>query len=123
MNLSDYIGIPFEYGGRGNGSYDCFGLVRDLYHKHHGVLIRDLKSSSDSKEIALMMSGDLVNWKEVEKKIGSVVLFRIRGVVGHIGFVSSSDSFVHTWEKTGGVTVEKLNDWEQRIIGYYHYVG
>ena len=123
MDVKDYIGIPFEYGARGDDKYDCFGLVRELYNKYHGILVKDIKSSSDAKEIALMMSGDLINWKEVDKRIGSVVLFKIKGIVGHVGFVVSNDSFIHTWEKSGGVAIERIAAWEKRIIGYYEYVG
>ena len=123
INVADYIGIPFEYGGRGPSKYDCYGLVMELYKRVHDVDIKDVKSPSELKKVAMMMSSDLHLWKQTEKRFGAVVLFKVKGLVSHVGFVIHGDKFIHTWDKSGGVVIEKLADWEKRIIGFYEYVG
>lgn len=119
---AELIGVPFEYGGRGPDSFDCYGLVKHLYEREHGVVIPDYKSPSDAPRINALFAGNVQLWQEVERAPGTVLLVRTR-ILNHVGFVVNDRQFMHTWHLSGGVVCERIQDWERRIIGYYKYVG
>ena len=123
MNYSDYIGLPFEYGARGPDCFDCYGLVMELYYQDHGIKLKEIKSSSNIKEIAMLMSADLILWKKAKNQRGSVVLLNVCGLASHVGYAIGNDKFIHTWERSGGVVIEKMSDWRHKILGFYQYAG
>lgn len=118
-----YIGIPFEYKGRGPDAYDCYGLLRKLYQEHRGILIPDYNSETEVERIAMQFSAGIEDWVEVEKREGVAVLMRVSGLGAHVGYVIGDGKFIHTWERTGGVAIERLDTWKNLIIGYYDYAG
>lgn len=123
----DLIGIPFKYGGRGPDTYDCWGLVMEL-QKRQGITVPDYASTNDFGKIAAMMAVGIMKWEKVEPTSGVVVAIRIpdaNGVsaVRHVGTVLTNGRLIHTWEKTHGVTIERLETWKRRIAGFYAYVG
>ena len=58
--LNDYIGIPYEFGGRAITGLDCYGLVKLIYHNEYGLVLPDWVV-------------DTVNLREVNRTISSVV--------------------------------------------------
>lgn len=119
--FGDLIGTPFEYGGRGD-TLDCYGLVM-LLHREAGIELPDFKSPSDHARIAAMMALERDFWAECSPDPGAVVLFRIGRHAAHVGVVIENDRFIHTWEQSNGVIIERLSDWKNRIVGFYEYVG
>lgn len=119
--VGDLIGVPFSYGGRGPDSFDCYGLVRHL-HALKGVDIPDYQSPSDGPRISAMMAGELRLWKEAPLRVGATILFKVPGNM-HVGTYLGKDRFIHTWESSGGVVVERLSTWQRRVMGIYEYVG
>jgi len=123
-DYADLIGTPFKYGGRENsGALDCYGFIMQMLRRD-GIEIPDYESPSDGASITAIFVGELRLWEKISTRPGAVHLFRVPGNL-HVGYAIDQDRFVHTWEKTGGVTVERLseNNWKQRLIGTYKYVG
>lgn len=120
MNFAALIGKKFEYGGRGPDSFDCYGLIRHIVKENDGVEIPDYVSPSEGGKIAAIFSTEVHRWQEVPRAPGTVVLIRVPGSM-HVGYMVSHDKMIHTWEGSGGVVIEKLHDWERRIIGFYKY--
>jgi cell wall-associated NlpC family hydrolase len=120
--VADLVGTPFAYGGRGPDTFDCYGLVREL-HRRQGVLLPDYRSPSDRPHISALMMNQLQLWEPTSPEPGAVVVIKILGRIAHCGIVLPADRFIHTWEGSGGVVVERLADWSQRIHDYYRYVG
>lgn len=116
------IGAPFEFGGRGPDKFDCYGLVRYLYQTEHGVLIPDYTSPTDAPRINALFAGNINLWEETECAPGTVVLIRAR-IFNHVGYVVDHRHFMHTWRDSGGVVMERLDQWKNRIVGFYKYVG
>lgn len=137
IEYSDLIGIPFEYGGRGPDSYDCYGLLMEL-HKRQGKIVPDYRSTSDSQVVAETMRASIENkvwiakWQKkfprdipaiASLEAGDVLLLKIKGLPCHVGMVTGRDQFVHTWEGVGGVLTERASLWKQRILGIYKFNG
>ncbi|CAG9228904.1 C40 family peptidase [Burkholderia vietnamiensis] len=124
MTYTDFLGIPFELGGRGPDSFDCYGLVMHLTELATGKRPPDYGVSGDAARIGAMMACARVYWKKLDgPKPGCCVLFRMGRHINHCGYVIDANRFIHAWDKTGGVTIERLSDWEKskRIFGFYEY--
>ena len=119
VNYEDLVGKPFAYGGRGPDEYDCYGLLSEMYRRI-GKEIPDYKSPNVGPEIIAMVLDKKQEWEEVEAKPGVAALIRLRGNA-HVGFILPHGMFIHTWERSGGVTVERIRDWEARIVAYYDF--
>lgn len=125
-------GIPFEYGGRGPKSFDCWGLVMEVYRRF-GV---ELPDYAICQEQALTDNADKIDermeelrWKW-EKSDGSIIPsllpIRFHNVVykNHVGIYIGNGQFIHTRNKVG-VYIDRVDSpaWERKIDGYYIYKG
>lgn len=123
FDIIDLIGRPFAYGGRGPDVYDCYGLLMELYRRT-GRTLPDMRSDREIERISQSMSEEVrAAWRQVEPRPGVAILFRIKGYGAHVGFSLPNDKFAHTWEGVGGVCIERMSDWERRIIAHYDYAG
>ncbi len=120
IDVADLIGKPFEIGARGPDKYDCYGLLVEVF-KRAGSIVPDYESPSDGKIIAIMMSKEIELWEETHLEPGAALLFRIPGST-HVGVYLGNDKFIHSWQECG-VLIERLTNWQQRLIGVYRYVG
>lgn len=122
--FDELIGTPFKYGGRGPDFFDCYGLLKLLQKEVNGVDIPDFNTPEDGcgSRIAEIFSEEIVLWKKCELKRGATLLLRVPGNV-HVGMYMGEGRFLHTWERSGGVSREYLSDWKNRVIGVYEYVG
>lgn len=121
-DVADLIGVPFRYGARGPDEFDCYGLVMECLRRD-GQKPRDFGHADDVGTIAAMMGAALPQFEEIECRPGAIVLLRIDGLAAHCGYVIDGNRFIHTWEKSGGVVVERLDTWKRKIVGFYRYVG
>lgn len=129
---AEYVGLPFQDGGRGPGSYDCWGLVRAVYAK---ALAVDLPSYGEisARDLArvarAMASGHEADpWKPVEKaQEFDVVLMRSgRGgqAVVHVGIAASARHLLHVEATTAAVVVPMNHvSVAGRIVGFRRYVA
>lgn len=121
-SVDDLLGLPFAYGGRGPDSFDCYGLIRWLL-KEDGIDVPDYRYKSDKIALMRAFREGLPVWRKTEIKPGGVLMFRVPGGF-HVGYVMNNGrDFIHTWEASGGVCVERISAWQQRILGCYEYVG
>lgn len=124
MNYSDLIGVPFQYGGRDHNGLDCFGLVMEML-KRQGVNVHDFGWHNDSAIIQTMMLGasETMRWEPCELHPGAILLFKIGRYVRHVAYVIENNKFIHCWERSNGVVIERINeDWLDRVAGIYKYV-
>lgn len=122
LEYGDLIGVPFRFGGRGPDAYDCYGLVMEMSERA-GSPLPDFGFSSDQALISSMMGVTMPQWQEVKRDPGAVALLRVGHFISHVGFMLDHDRMIHTWDKSGGVTVQRIAEWQQRIVGFYKYVG
>ena len=119
---TDLIGTPFLFGGRGPDFFDCYGLVMEC-SRRNGVVVPDFGFSSDQALISAMMGSTMPQWQETPCGPGAVVLLRVGRYVSHVGYMIDNDQMIHTWDASGGVLIERIDVWKQRIVGFYKYVG
>lgn len=115
----DLIGVPFKYGGRDKSAFDCYGLVAYLLSKD-GVNIPDFLSPNDAAGIALKFHQQMPLWTSCDLQVGAVLVFRVPGNL-HVGYYLGNDKFIHAWEGSGGVVIERLSIWKKRLLGVYKY--
>lgn len=131
LDYLDLLGTPFEYQGRGPDTYDCYGLLSELYRRL-GITIPDYKSPNNLIEIADIMGREKRLWEPLwirdkeapnlsDIPLHSTIMFNVQGLVCHVGFVVAPNKFIHTWEGIGGVAVERVSLWRQRIAGIYQF--
>lgn len=121
LQISHLIGLPYRDDSRGPDAFDCYGLVRYL-HEQVGIEIPDYRSPSDRRMVSAIFRSELRLWTPCEPRFGAVPLFRVPGMF-HCGFLLNDDEFIHTWEHSGGVCIERLSDWAARLVGVYEYTG
>jgi cell wall-associated NlpC family hydrolase len=121
LDFQDLIGVPFQYGGRGPSHFDCYGLLKEL-QRRQGKDIPDYTSPTDGTRITALFALQLHLWGQCEQSEGASVLLRIPGNT-HVGYMIDKNRMIHSWEGSGGVTIERLDIWKPRIRGFYRYVG
>ena len=123
MKYSDYIGIPFQYGGRTKTSLDCYGLVMLLYKDFKNIELPEVTSTAILSHAASLIEQESHNWKPCSiDEEGAVIIFSIKGYGAHVAYVISHDKMIHAWEGSGGVCIERISgSWKHRILGCYKY--
>lgn len=124
-DTSDLIGLPFAWRGRGPHEYDCYGLLVECYRRFRRITVNDMDTATNLAAVACQTAAVLntpsSRWKSTRQRPGVAVLFYIRGFASHIGFVLPGEKFIHTWEHSGGVTIERMGLWQKKIVGFYDY--
>lgn len=119
MSFTHLIGKPYELGGRGPDTFDCYGLVMQIFKEKHGIILPDYKSPEDPA-----IRSDII-LKEAERSWsrdndGEVIYMRL-GRGGHVAYNIGDGTFIHVWEEGGGVKIERMDNWLNRIVGIYKY--
>lgn len=124
MDYIDLIGTPFKYGGRSlkDGGLDCYGVVVEM-SRRNGQMMPERQFSESLDMNHALMACQMDEWVECDRGPGAVILIRICKVPCHVGFALDDYQFIHAWEGSGGVVVERIDEWQKRIEGFYRYVG
>lgn len=123
MEYVDLLGKPFKYGGRdARYGLDCYGVVVEM-SKRVGNQLPERQFSENLDVNHALMATQMDEWTKCECAPGAVVLIRIYRIPCHVGFVINDYQFIHAWEGSGGVVVERIEEWQKRIEGFYRYVG
>jgi cell wall-associated NlpC family hydrolase len=135
IRVDDLIGVPFRKRGRDVAEgVDCFGLLMEA-HRRLGKPIPDFASPEFLHEIEAALQENKRTWTCHWAKTGRdhvpltvctpgrSLLIAIKGQAIHVGFIHKPGWFIHCWEDTTGVTVERISLWKQRILGVYEFNG
>lgn len=135
--FDDLIGTPFVEGGRDpKTGIDCYGLLMVAYSRL-GKTIPDYRSPALHSEMEALITTEKSRWVchaanaddvSFEKcQPGRTLLLNIlagnQAYNSHVGFVHKPGWFLHAWEKTNGVTAERISLWKRRIVGVYEFNG
>ena len=121
-----YLGTSYLYGGNDVDGIDCINLCT-LVGRDRGVLIPNVNhqhKTFNNYHSLFDIRNDVSNWIKVQAQPDVLVVFRVSGRVGHVGYMLDSRRFIHILEGSS-VTIERVDDamWEKRIVGFYQYIG
>lgn len=114
---ADLVGLPFEIRGRGPHSYDCFGVLCEVYRRH-GIIIPDLYYGADpQKQAELLLRGSSA-WTRTEPQAGAGLLFRSWSSLApsHVGVLIDQDQFIHATEDFGQVALGYLSRMNKSLV-------
>jgi cell wall-associated NlpC family hydrolase len=123
---TDLLGKPFEYGGRGPDSFDCYGLAVELYRRA-GVVLPDY-ASTDNPEAqgGGFLHGAENYFDQVDQPQPlDIVLFQVvPRFITHCGVYVGHGRFVHIMQLIS-VACEELASpvWLHRARGMYRLKG
>jgi len=127
IQYEQYLGIKYKFNGISKeDGFDCITLVHQVA-KDNGVYIPNInhEAFNINNFVPLMIiekaTGD---WFNVERQPKVAVVFKIAGMIRHIGFMIDNDRFIHIM-KDSNVSIEKLSSphWNKRVEGFYKYKG
>jgi len=125
-DLKDLIGRPYETGGRGPASYDCWGLCMAAAEKMgHRLPELEIPNDLDLRRKLVTVQRQAKFRRMAGPKAGSLALFRIiddeNQIRWHVGLVLfDTHKFIHTTEKMGA-NISRLDrqPWKLFIEGFY----
>lgn len=124
----DLIGVPFSNRGRGPSSYDCLGLVIEIY-KRNGIFIPNWDVSVRSCNfidgyIKTEVSSE--RWCKLiqPEYLCLITIQQHQEFVQHLAIYIDGGKFIHATPHKG-VTVDCLNspEYKNQIRGFYRYVS
>lgn len=125
-----YIGLPFKEFGRDMTGCDCWGLVRILYQDRFKIELPSYADRYagcvDTQGLPKLIDAESSAWDEVipgQEREGDVIVFRMRGVAMHTGFVVRPGVMLHVYEGIDAV-IEDYNrsrHWNGRILGIFRH--
>ena len=104
--INQYIGIPYEPGGRSKDGVDCYGLVKLVYCDQYGELLPDWATQDMSlkvmgKEISGVVDGGDFEYRDAPMDGDFVICYRTRSA-HHIGLYYAG-SVLHCIDGIGAV--------------------
>jgi cell wall-associated NlpC family hydrolase len=129
--INEYIGIPWESGAKGPGSYDCFGLVQAVMARHYGVAVPDVDVDPESLlQIvrAIKKHKGWAAWERIDRpEDGAMVKMCRQSDPNHVGVFVAVDGgcILHAPRNMYAISdtpfVLKAMGWKR--LEYYRYRG
>lgn len=127
INFDDLIGKPFDENGYGPEAYSCYGLAVEVF-KRYGIDIPRTNISvcaskqASQKEIIDHLALYWQPAKGIIAPTGLVIQSTNPDFANHLGVYIGNKKIIHITINRN-VTIDRLDQWKSRIIGYYKYVG
>lgn len=127
MLLGEFLKIPFVHGGRELTGADCYGIIMLWYRMRLGIELFDpdfdYPEGPQWKDKSYFLENYHLQWERVESpRKNDVVLFKSKDgkLANHAGIYLGKNKFLHTIKRTGCV-IQKLDQWSDRVEGYYRF--
>jgi len=126
--IKQYENAPYLNKGRGDGGFDCWGLVYAYYNDVLNIPVlsydTDYDSWLDGSVVKLMIEESKKHWVRIDLKDaidGDIILFNIMGKPRHVGILFG-DRMLHIMVGCN-VVYERYNtpQWKNRIAGVYRH--
>ena len=127
---SEYIGLPFKDRGRGPDGWDCWGFFQKLKQEQDGLEIPSYIDKYETIQEKNRVSNAIIRgiedeWVEVDEdnaKQGDGVVFEIKGMVFHIGYILQPPQFLHIHKNINSCLDRWTHGrWNRRIDGFYRH--
>lgn len=127
MQIIPYIGVPYQPRGKYPTSADCWTLIRAFALNELGLdfpeFMYDVEYLQASAEERIMEEVGPMGrrWEKVEDPgVGTVILFRMRGLISHCAIGIGDSLILHTLEGRMSC-IEPFENWKQRVFGIYRW--
>ena len=127
MDLSRFIGLPYQHRGSEYTGCDCYGMVRLFYRDVMNIEIPNYQTMYSNQfhkeECEGVINAVCGEWLEVQDiGFGSVLTFNILGAVSHVGVHIGDGDFVHSFNGTNSC-IESIKDisWNKRLHKAYEW--
>lgn len=124
MNPTKYLGKPWEVGANGPNSFDCWGLLEDIYKNEKGVTLSryaDLDKLC-KEDVCRTIETDLqTTWIRLENPVDLclVTLSNLPNKIFHVGcFIAKDAGYVIHTRKNFGCMIEPMG----KIILNWKYI-
>ena len=126
VDINDLIGKPFDPEGYGPDAYSCYGLLCEVY-KRYGIELPITNISVTMCKQASMkeIQEHMAKWEPIfipEVPCGVLIRSTNPDFADHIGVYIGSGKMLHITIARRAV-VDRISEWENKIIGYYRYIG
>ncbi len=115
MNISSFVGIPYE-------TKNCWDLAVDFYDKILGISLKHIYNSGITPDRFETKNLIFTNMGEVEEvstpSFGDIIILKIFGVEAHIAICVGEGKMLHT-SKASGSVIDRIKKWEKQIVGFY----
>jgi cell wall-associated NlpC family hydrolase len=128
---ADFVGIPYDMGGRGPDLFDCWGLCWLVLEKHFGVAApryegvewaRHDRTSRTTcgKTINDFAAAYYIPVEAGEERGGEIILLRMAGQPLHCGIVAAPGWMLHSAEGSESA-LERYDNalWRNRVEGLH----
>ena len=130
IDISKYLGIPFQHHGSDNSGVDCYGILQLFYKEEFNIKLPDYEYDEDwcSRGFDWIRKYYKKNWIPIDSPVRyCVVGFRLPGyqVEHHLGIILYDlNSFLHS-PLNRQVCVSKLSQsyWKKAISSFYQIKG
>lgn len=129
--VGDYVGLPYQEGGRVRSGLDCYGLLRLVINERFGGALPEYEAivwCEDRDLLASLMEERVRLWQPVRQgreRAGDGVLLRVMGRPIHVGVVIAPGWMLHV--ESGCDSVLERYDigtrWERRVLGFYRHAA
>ncbi|MGB0661333.1 MAG: NlpC/P60 family protein [Mangrovicoccus sp.] len=125
MWTDEWIGLPYQSLGRGPESYDCLGLFLAVQRARYGRILPDPLCTMSEAARRRIVDASMPLWRRVDHaQEGDAVLFRVRGMVLHVGLALGPQLMLHVEDEAASVIEDFASvTWGQRLEGIYTYAG
>jgi cell wall-associated NlpC family hydrolase len=129
MALSKYRLAQYKDGGRENGVYDCWGLVREVAHEVYGMPLFNSYGdiAAENKRLMTRAAVEVArNLTECKRREGTLAAAYTNGLIIHVGIVVRIDGLIKILHATSkhGIVFASISQFERiagKEIKYYEY--
>lgn len=127
--FDDYIGIPFQAGGKTREGCDCWRLLCLIYKEQLNIDLPDYAdvtmedNLSSLLKITKLMKQDKDQWQKVDvPNMYDMVLLRTGNMLYHAGMIIDRNKMIHVDRGIDSV-IERFDShmWKDRVEGFYRY--
>jgi len=128
--MDNYVGIPYQAGGRDHGGIDCWGLVRLVYSERLGIDLPTydgiFAGKEDAHSAGAVMATESRKWQQVQEwRPFDVLLLRVGAAIPtHVAVYLGNNLMLHALDGADS-TIERTDSikWRKRITGAYRHAG
>ncbi len=123
--LNTYLSSQYLDGGRGDGFYDCWGLVREVRHLAFGKSLLPSYgaiNANDKKSLTNAANYEKRQLSKIKAKPGAIATCWRGQLCLHVGIVVENNGlFIMDISETKGCRAIRLSDFEQEFLKVEYY--